>query len=285
LLFNVLMALKHYVFIVMWNYVLVTGLLLLSLGVCGSLIINNCATQDLHNCDAAVRVDSSRMAIRYTSRQLLNLNGNYALGTESRALCNTYGILRPKRYLHRSSRCRYLGSYQNNVFYPLALRKTPKSPWRPTGADFKNLAVLRGEVAPGSAAPVRLLKSALINVRSVNNKALTISDLITDHNLDLICLTETWHKESDGLLFNELTPEGYGLCDLPRSTGRGGGIIVLFKQLYGLCSVDIPPFTSFECLALRVSASLSTVIVTVYRPPKINKEFTSDFAELLSVLV
>ncbi len=35
-----------------------------------------------------------------------------------------------------------------------------------------------------------------------------------EKKLDILCLVETWHKQSDGLLFNELTPAGYGLFDL-----------------------------------------------------------------------
>lgn len=131
------------------------------------------------------------------------------------------------------------------------------------------------EAASDSSAPPRLLKSALFNARSVNNKAVVLSDIILEHKLDLFCLTETWHKESDGLLFNELTPAGYGLFDLPRSSGRGGGIIVLHNQQFNMCPVAVPKSDSFECLALSVSAPLSTAVVTVYRPP--NKQIKTFY--------
>ncbi len=101
---------------------------------------------------------------------------------------------------------------------------------------------------------------------------MTLSDIIVEKKLDILCLVETWHKQSDGLLFNELTPAGYVLFDLPRSSGRGGGIIVLYNQQYSLSPVAAPLFNSFECLVLTISESLSTAIVTVYRPPKANKD-------------
>lgn len=41
---------------------------------------------------------------------------------------------------------------------------------------------------------------------------------------------------------------------------------------------------SFECLDLSISASQSTVIVTVYRSPKIKEASMSEFANLLSLL-
>ncbi len=102
--------------------------------------------------------------------------------------------------------------------------------------------------------------------------------------MDLVCLTDTWHKESDGLLFNELTPAGYGLLALLRPSGRGGGIIVLHNQHYNVCPVAVPKLDSFECLALSVSAPISTAVATVYRPPKTNKDFLSEFSDILSFL-
>jgi hypothetical protein len=38
------------------------------------------------------------------------------------------------------------------------------------------------------------LKTGLLNVRSLTSKAVMVNELITDHNLDLIGLTETWFK-------------------------------------------------------------------------------------------
>lgn len=74
------------------------------------------------------------------------------------------------------------------------------------------------------------------------------------------------------------------MFDLPRSTGRGGGIIVLYNQQYSLRPVTVPLFSSFECLVLTVSECHSTAIATVYRPPKANKDFLSEFVDLLSYL-
>ena len=36
------------------------------------------------------------------------------------------------------------------------------------------------------------LKIGLLNVRSLTSKAIIVNELITDHNLDVIGLTETW---------------------------------------------------------------------------------------------
>ncbi len=59
---------------------------------------------------------------------------------------------------------------------------------------------------------------------------------------------------------------------------------MLYNQQYSLSPVAAPLFNSFECLVLTISESLSTAIVTVYRPPKANKDFLPEFTELLSYL-
>lgn len=83
--------------------------------------------------------------------------------------------------------------------------------------------------------------SAVKMVCSVNNKSLTL-DIILEKELDLVCLTETWHNQSDGLLFNELTPTGYGLFDSPRPSGTNK------NKFCGYPQVSLFWMSGFECL-------------------------------------
>ena len=39
--------------------------------------------------------------------------------------------------------------------------------------------------------------------------AVIVNELITDHNLDVICLTETWLKPDEFTVLNEASPPGY----------------------------------------------------------------------------
>ncbi len=225
------------------------------------------------------------MALRYTASQLLKLKRNYYLTNDIYTICGDAGIIRRKRYIHRSSRRSFAHLSSDVVSYPKFFRKPQRLLYRPAGINYNNLSVpIHKEISRAFSEFLRLLKSAFFNARSVNNKAVTLSDIIVEKNLDILCLVETWHKQSDGLLINELTPAGYGLFDLPQSSGRGGSIIVLYNQQYSLSPVAAPLFNSFECLVFTISESLSTAIVTVYRPPKANKDFLPEFAELLSYL-
>ncbi len=47
-------------------------------------------------------LDSRSMALRYTAQQLLNLKQNYRLQKDAYELCHNAGLLRQRRYLHRS---------------------------------------------------------------------------------------------------------------------------------------------------------------------------------------
>ncbi|KAA0714666.1 Transmembrane protein 255B [Triplophysa tibetana] len=53
-------------------------------------------------------------------------------------------------------------------------------------------------------------------------KDMYISSFIMDNKLDLLFVTETWHKQDDGLLFNQLSPVGFGVSDVSQSTVTSG---------------------------------------------------------------
>lgn len=225
------------------------------------------------------------MALQYTSRQLLSLKRNYYLSRDTYNPCDRAGLLRPKRYIHRSTGRSYVSSSSSSISVLNCRRRTTRL--SSSGVDLTNFSALPYERHFCDAVSISPLKVALLNARSVNNKALLLADFIMDKKLDLFFITETWHKQDDGFLFNQLTPAGFGLIDASRTTGRGGGIIVVYKLQHKMHPVSVPPFKTFECLALNVydtHSALHSAMVTIYRPPKLNKDFLSEFADLLSIL-
>ena len=118
---------------------------------------------------------------------------------------------------------------------------------------------------------------ALINARSVRNKAETICDYITERDFDVICLTETWLSENDDAVIHALTPDGYNFHHLPRPTRQQSRCDV-YKPSFHLCSTTPKPSQSFEGpeVVLRHVRVASIVrVFTVHRLPSSGRKFTS----------
>ena len=61
------------------------------------------------------------------------------------------------------------------------------------------------------------LKIGLLNVRSLTSKTVIVNELITDHNHDVIVLTETWLKPDEFTVLNEASPPGYTSDHIPHA--------------------------------------------------------------------
>lgn len=111
-----------------------------------------------------------------------------------------------------------------------------------------------------------------------------MNDFITDNNLDFLCITETWHNHLDYFSLNQATPPGYKYIDRPRPTGRGGGIASIFKCHLKVNPISIPSIESFEHIAFKLLYPNPLIIAIIYRPPKPNPSFFSDFTDLITHL-
>jgi len=75
-----------------------------------------------------------------------------------------------------------------------------------------------------------VLLMGMANVRSLRNKTSDFVDYVCSTNVDIFAITETWLNVNDDTTRCAACPEGYYLADHPRSTGRGGGTALLYRD-------------------------------------------------------
>ena len=87
----------------------------------------------------------------------------------------------------------------------------------------------------------------LLNARSVAARTDKIKDLIFDHKLDILALTETWLNDSSTYVAADVTPPGYIFLRLDRANGKnGGGVGIMCRKEFDPRLIKTKAFPSFE---------------------------------------
>ncbi len=141
----------------------------------------------------------------------------------------------------------------------------------------------------------KMINLGLLNIRSLSMKALFVNDMITDHNLDVSCMTETWLKPDEYIILNESTPQDYCYKSEPHPKGKGGGVATIYSNILSISQRAGFKYNSFEVMVLHITLSREAsvndkspvmfVLATVYRPPGHHTDFIKEFADFLSELV
>jgi len=131
----------------------------------------------------------------------------------------------------------------------------------------------------------------LLNARSARQKAALIHDVIADHQLDVLALTETWiPSDAPDAVKLDVAPPGYSVVHRHRGSSaerRGGGVDVIHRDTVKCSVVDVGDYTQFESLAVKVVGRQSSVVVVcIYRPPgEVSPDFTDQLDELFDQLM
>ncbi|KAK2893970.1 hypothetical protein Q8A73_016454 [Channa argus] len=241
--------------------------------------------------------------LQYSPSQLLELN-NHGLPSDT-GVIEQLGLLRRSRYAHRGSGRGFVytgtgssipslwsesRSVTTRLRRPNTVTIETENAAKPRtrgngipGVDFWNpgvdYRVLRLLIKSNITSNTKL---ELLNVQSLSNKSCLIHNHILENETDIICLTETWHKPEAYSVLNESCPPGYTYLEKARTTGRGGGLVIIHREDLKLSPLPLPKLSTFECLAIKCKHPLSTVILLIYRPPKQHPGFITEMYELLS---
>ena len=122
----------------------------------------------------------------------------------------------------------------------------------------------------------------------MSNKTFVLNDFFSRHNLDFLFLTETWIGAGVGQssVFSELCPTNCSFISTPRCVGRGGGVALVFKNDFKVRTLSVGSFSTFELQCIIVESATSPLAcVLIYRPPKPDKDFITEFSDFLSHFV
>ena len=64
------------------------------------------------------------------------------------------------------------------------------------------------------------MKLGCLNTRSVRKKAVAVNDIFSDHQLDVLALTETWHEELSDTCLTAIIPPGGSIVEQARPISR-----------------------------------------------------------------
>lgn len=124
-----------------------------------------------------------------------------------------------------------------------------------------------------------------LNVRSLANKTTAVYETIITKKLDVLALTETWHRDGQDVCLRQAAPSDFTVVDAVRQSQPGyGGIAVLYSGRLRCTKVDLPPSTTFEALCTRFKVGSSAwLLLTIYRPGSCHP--TSLFFDELTVVL
>ena len=136
-----------------------------------------------------------------------------------------------------------------------------------------------------------------LNIRSLLHKTDDVFELLRDHSLDVLCLSETWH-DADSVCNRRLRSEGYHVAERSRPrppftvaslVPNHGSVAVVATAGTHLSAVaiDLLPATfEFVCVCVVLNGYACTIL-TVYRPgsTSVQLAFFDELAELLDTVI
>ncbi|MCI0561137.1 MAG: reverse transcriptase domain-containing protein [Nitrososphaera sp.] len=146
---------------------------------------------------------------------------------------------------------------------------------------------------PNPGPQSHAVNMAVVNAWSIVNKTALIHDLIADHGLGLLAITETFvYEDSPDVHKKDVAPEGYSVVHQHRqkkpgtATPRGGGVALIYRNDIRVKMLKADPlkFTSCEILLVKLTnVAKGVTVAIVYRPPRSQiPDFITEMTNLLN---
>ncbi|XP_078509060.1 uncharacterized protein LOC144768926 [Lissotriton helveticus] len=113
------------------------------------------------------------------------------------------------------------------------------------------------------------VSASLLNSRSMVKHAVDIFELLSDVNLDILFITETWFNSSCTPVVEFAIPRGDKIMGADRAMGRGGGVVVVFRDTWSFTSESSSKLGDGEFLhfSLALTPHFTLGRTLIYRPP------------------
>jgi len=107
----------------------------------------------------------------------------------------------------------------------------------------------------------RSMSIVWLNVPSLRNKTDAVQQTIAERSIDILALSEMWHNSSDDVCLRLSAPPGYAVADAACTTGRGGGIAIVYRQHLKCSMLPMPEFRSLEVSYVRLVTTSGPVVI------------------------
>lgn len=132
---------------------------------------------------------------------------------------------------------------------------------------------------------IKELKLLNWNANGIKSKKSTLLEFLSQHQIDIVCITETHLKATEKFKLN-----GYLIYRTDRnSTHSSGGVAIIIKKSIKHYQSDSPTLTHLEATSVVISTDKYNLkILAAYNPPKKTvqrKDFIALFNDIPTILL
>ena len=128
-----------------------------------------------------------------------------------------------------------------------------------------------------------MVSCLLWNPCSLQNKLQEFISLLEDEDIHIAAITETWMTSLQNAVTAEIREKGYNIHHFVRDNKRGGGVALIYKDVFNLKNAKVHNFDTFECVVASIQSNFCNLnVVIVYRFCELNRSlFLSEFYNFL----